>query len=114
MSAREALLVGHALDGADQALYLGFRVGRGAGDAQHLSRGSGSGYNQAMTFAFRDSAGWQDLDVVNILINGTLDGRNACYLAYSQPSKTLYLVNDDGAGLSRGLVPVIADIAACL
>jgi len=34
------------------------------------------------TFNFTDVRGWQDLDVVNVLINGALDGRDACYLAY--------------------------------
>jgi hypothetical protein len=34
--------------------------------------------------------------VVNILVNDFLDARNACYLAYSVPRTTLYLVNDAG------------------
>ena len=58
---------------------------------------SGSGDSQAMVFTFADPRGWQDLGVVNILINNFIDGRNACYLAYSVPSSTLYLVNDAGA-----------------
>jgi hypothetical protein len=57
---------------------------------------SGTGFGQAMTFTFADPRGWQDLDVVNVLINNFIDGRAACYLAYSVPSSTLYLVNDDG------------------
>src|SRR5262249_23760710 len=57
---------------------------------------SGSGAAQTMTFAFNDPRGWQDLGIVNILINNFIDGRGACYLAYSVPSNTLYLVNDDG------------------
>jgi hypothetical protein len=57
-----------------------------------------------MTFTFNDSRGWQDLDVVNVLVNNFLDGRNACYIAYSRPSNVLYLVADAGGGLSPGLV----------
>ena len=52
-----------------------------------------------MTFTFSDPDGFQDLDVVNILINNFLDGRNACYLAYSRSAGVLYLVNDAGTAL---------------
>ena len=41
--------------------------------------------------------------MVNILINSSLDGRQACYLAYSRPAGVLYLVNDSGTGLLPGL-----------
>jgi hypothetical protein len=50
-----------------------------------------------MTFTFSDAGGWQRLGVVNVLINNFIDGRSACYLAYSVPSSTLYLVNDGGS-----------------
>jgi len=63
---------------------------------------AGSGPSQTMTFTFKDPRGWQDLDVVNILINSFLDGRNSCYLAYSRPQSTLYLVNDAGTALVAG------------
>jgi hypothetical protein len=33
-------------------------------------------------------------------VNDFLDGRRACYLAYSHPSDTVYLVNDAGDGAS--------------
>jgi len=51
---------------------------------------------QPVVYTFYDPRGWQDLGVLDILINRTLDPRNACYLAYSVPSSTLYLVNDAG------------------
>jgi len=69
---------------------------------------SGNGATQTMTFTFTDPRGWQDLGVVNVLINNFIDGRNACYLAYSVPSSTLYLVND--AGIAQG--PYAGSIAA--
>jgi len=53
-----------------------------------------------LTFTFSDSAGYQDLGVVDVLINNFLDGRQACYLAYSQPLNVLYLVNDPDTSLS--------------
>jgi len=65
---------------------------------------SGNGSSQVMSFTFNDSRGWQDLDVVNVLINNSLDGRNACYLAYSRSAGLLYLVADNGGTLSTGLV----------
>jgi hypothetical protein len=61
-----------------------------------VSPPSGGGLSQTMMFTFLDPRGSPDLGVVNILINTALDGRNACYLAYSVPSNTLYLVNDAG------------------
>ena len=61
-------------------------------------RGSGAG-PATFTFQFTDNDGWQDLGVVNILVNDWLDGRNACYLAYSRPLGVLYLVNDAGTAL---------------
>jgi hypothetical protein len=56
------------------------------------------------TFTFSDSKGYQDLGVVNILVNSGpwLDGRNACYLAYVPGLNELYLVNDNGDGLLPG------------
>ncbi|MEZ5402623.1 MAG: BACON domain-containing protein [Bryobacteraceae bacterium] len=64
---------------------------------------SGSGLVN-YTFSFSDSEGWQDLEVVNILVNDFLDGRNACYLAYHRPSNVLYLVNNAGSALLPGMV----------
>src|SRR5262249_40653590 len=49
--------------------------------ALSASPGFGSGMSYKMRFTFSDPRGWQDLDVVNVLINDFLDGRNACYLA---------------------------------
>jgi hypothetical protein len=61
----------------------------------------GTATNQptAFLFAFSDPRGTQDLGVVNVLVNNFLDGRNACYIAFDQPSGALYLVSDDGGSL---------------
>jgi hypothetical protein len=76
-----------------------------AGNTAPVSVGpaAGSGATQTMVFTFSDPRGWQDLDVVNVLINNFLDGRNACYIAYSRPNGVLYLVPDAGGGLLPGL-----------
>jgi uncharacterized repeat protein (TIGR01451 family) len=58
---------------------------------------SGTGSSQTFTFQFSHPRGWQNLGVLNVLINSALDGRRACYLAYVVQSGTLYLVNDAGA-----------------
>ena len=57
---------------------------------------SGSTAAQSFTLTFTDTAGFQNLTVVNALINNFLDGRRACFLAYSVPGSVLYLVDDGG------------------
>jgi hypothetical protein len=64
-----------------------------------LNSSSGSGYTQTFSFTFSDPDGWQDLGVLNVLVNNFLDGRQACYIAYlpSGPaSGTVLLVDDAG------------------
>ena len=67
---------------------------------------SGLGASNSFTFNVTHSDGLSRIGIVNLLINSSLDARNACYLAYSVPQRVLYLVNDAGpdAGLSPGLV----------
>jgi len=55
-----------------------------------------SGSSQILTVTYNAPGGYQTLDVVNALINTALDGRQACYLAYSRPSNALYIVADNG------------------
>jgi hypothetical protein len=57
---------------------------------------SGSGSSRSFTFQFSHPNGWQSLGILNVLISNVLDARRACYLAYSVPASTLYLVNDAG------------------
>jgi len=68
-----------------------------------LTPSNGSGSSQIFTFTFMDTKGYQDLGVQNVLINNSLDGRNACYLAYVRSTNVLYLVNDPGTALLPGL-----------
>jgi hypothetical protein len=72
-------------------------IGGAAGSSSDPASGSGSTQNFAFTFS--DTNGWQQLTVVNVLINSVLDGRHACYIAYvpsSANSGSLYLVDDAG------------------
>jgi hypothetical protein len=69
-----------------------------------LNPARGAGSAQFFTFTFADANGLQDLGIFNVLINNFLDGRQACYLAYSVPTNTLFLVNDAGNGLLPGLI----------
>jgi M6 family metalloprotease-like protein len=71
-----------------------------------------SGTSATVTAVFRDDQGFADLNVLNILINNALDGRNACYLAYLRPTNTLYLVPDSGVDLLPGVVPGGTGLAA--
>ncbi|HXG32426.1 MAG TPA: CARDB domain-containing protein [Bryobacteraceae bacterium] len=57
---------------------------------------AGTGTSQIFQFTFSDPDGWNDLAVVNILINFWLDARQACYLAYVPASRSVLLVNDAG------------------
>ena len=66
------------------------------------NRGSGLGPAQ-FTFTFSDTKGYTDIGVSNILINSSLDGRHACFLAYSRPLNVLYLMNDNGDTLLAGV-----------
>ena len=53
------------------------------------------------TFTFTDTNGYADLAVVDVLINNSLDGIAACYVAFAPTSATsgeLYLVDDAGDG----------------
>lgn len=73
-----------------------FRVGNAAPAPVQVTPAYGSGGSQTFTFSFSDPDGWQDLAVVNVLINFWLDGRQACYLAYVPAANAVYLVDDAG------------------
>ncbi len=60
------------------------------------SPSSGSGASQVFTFQFTDGDGTSDLDILNVLINNAIDGRNACYVAFVRSTSTVVLVNDAG------------------
>ncbi|HYW47743.1 MAG TPA: VCBS repeat-containing protein [Bryobacteraceae bacterium] len=69
----------------------------------------GSASSQNFTFTFSDSSGYQNLSVVDVLINNALDGRHACYVAVvlsGANSGSVFLIDDagDAGGPYQGLV----------
>jgi hypothetical protein len=70
------------------------------------SRGAGSQMQFVLTVT--DTKGAADLGVMNLLINGSIDGRQGCYFAYSPAAGTLYLVDDtgDAGGPFAGQMPL--------
>ena len=78
-------------------------AGKNTPTADSASPAFGNTANQSFVFQFSDADGWQDLGVLNVLINNALDGRHACYVGYSRPDNVLFLVNDTGDGLLPGL-----------
>ncbi|HYW48094.1 MAG TPA: hypothetical protein VE959_34845, partial [Bryobacteraceae bacterium] len=91
------ILVGGPEDNNNVGATWVFVPGASSGAAPvGVSPASGSASSQSMAFTFTDPRGTQDFDVVNVLINNFLDGRNACYLAYSRSAGVLYLVANDG------------------
>jgi subtilase family serine protease len=70
--------------------------------------GSGSGQTQTFTFTFEDQNNWQNITLMDVLINARLNALNACYLAIiptGTTSGTIYLVDNAGdAGGPYGVV----------
>ena len=64
-----------------------------------VSPPSGSATTQMFTFTFNDTGGYQNLELVDVLINNVLDGRQACYIAFipsGASSGTIDLVDNGG------------------
>jgi hypothetical protein len=61
-----------------------------------VSPAGGSVQTATYAFLFSDPRGYQDLNILNILVNDFLDAKRACYLAYVVPASLLILVNDAG------------------
>jgi hypothetical protein len=78
------------------ALGLGAMVAATPPSLVSLSPAVSSGASQTLTATFNAPGGYQTLDVLNVLINTSLDGRQACYLAYSRSANALYIVADSG------------------
>jgi hypothetical protein len=70
-----------------------------------------TGFTQNYTFTFGDTNGWQDLSVVDVLINSAINGASACYVAIAPSgpnSATVYLIDnagDAGGPFSGMLLP---------
>jgi hypothetical protein len=62
-----------------------------------LTPAASAGSVTTFTATFSDDLGPLHLNVLNILVNDAVDGRNACYIAYIRAAETVVLVNDAGA-----------------
>ena len=83
-----------------------FSLSQAAGSAPIIVQTpiSGSGLSKTFQVQYRSPAGLDELGVLNILINDSLNGNAACYLAYSHQTKLVFLVRNQGpaAGLDGG------------
>jgi len=61
-----------------------------------LTQTSGAGASQTLTLQFPHPGGYQELTVVNALINSALDPNRACFLGYEISTGTLMLMDDQG------------------
>jgi hypothetical protein len=54
------------------------------------------GFTKTYTFILTDTNGWEDLSVIDILVNKALNALGACYLALVPAQNAVYLVDDMG------------------
>jgi len=72
---------------------------QGVPGATSVTPPSGSGSTQTFNFTVSESGGASKVTVINVLINNVLDGRQACYLAFTPDGPAagnLYLVDNEG------------------
>lgn len=72
-------------------------------------RSSGpAGSSEMLVLTLTDTKGTADIGIVNLLVNGAIDGRQACYLAYVASGNMLLLVDDagDAGGPFAGSLPL--------
>ena len=73
-----------------------------------ISPGAGNSGRQTFTYTFSDTAGAQNISIVNVLTNDWLDGRQACYTAFSNDANNpqFYLLADNGSTLQSHALPL--------
>jgi hypothetical protein len=65
--------------------------------AVSVSPAAGSGVAEIFSFTFSDAGGWQNLKVMNVLINSRLDARQACYVGLVPTSANSgFVILDNG------------------
>ncbi len=62
---------------------------------------SGSGQSQDFTVTVSDSLGAASITYIDLLINTSLDGQNACWIYFDHAGKQLHLAGDSGWGTSN-------------
>lgn len=66
-----------------------------------VSPASGNAQSQNFTVTVSDSLGASKITYIDLLINASLDGQNACWLYYDNAQRQLYLAGDSGWGSSN-------------
>jgi hypothetical protein len=61
-----------------------------------VSPSSGSGSSQTFSFLFTDSAGFADINLVQVHLQTQLVGQNACYLQFTRATNVIKLLADSG------------------
>ena len=69
-----------------------------APSAVSVTPNSGSGVSQTFSFLYSDAEGYNDLSVVQTVINSSLDYAGSCSTYYFPGANTLELVQDSGSG----------------
>ncbi|MEZ5355333.1 MAG: BACON domain-containing carbohydrate-binding protein [Bryobacteraceae bacterium] len=75
-----------------------WRVPGGAAlnSAMSVTPSRSTGFTATLDISYADLAGFGEFEILNVLINSAIDGRNACYLAVVRPTLSLVIVNDAG------------------
>jgi hypothetical protein len=63
-----------------------------------LTPTSGHGPSQVFTGTYSDSAGYQNIQNVQFLLNGSVSGANGCYVEWVASNNSFYLMNNAGTG----------------
>ena len=66
-----------------------------------VSPSNGNGQTQEFTATVTDPLGASSITYIDLLINTSLDGQNACWLYFDHASKQAYLAGDSGWGSSN-------------
>jgi hypothetical protein len=66
--------------------------------ANFVTPSGGTGSVQTFLMRFTDQNGFTDIPWVQVIINSTLTGSNACYAHYDRPSNSVSLLNDAATG----------------
>lgn len=75
------------------------------------SNNFGRGLSTTLSFSIRHPVSASDLRQGWLLINSTLDGRNACWITYDVASNRISLVNDAGTGVAGSITPGVSGTA---
>ena len=82
-----------------------FTIGNGLPQIASVTQGTASGGAPTYAVTVQDGNGYSSIRTVYFLVNSTLSGLNACYLAYERATNGLYLLNDASSAWLTPLTP---------